>query len=124
VHASLDQLAAAAQPAAPPQEQLRVAVVGGLSRATGRWSRAGDDIGVHVEHHDGQTAGRGSREIVAAIKRSDVVVIITDRNSHGGVAVARRAAISASRPHVLIKHLRPEDLRTVLGSSFARRGQG
>jgi len=101
------------------RDRLRVAIVGGLSRAGEHWSRAGRAIGVELEHHDGRTAGRGSHGIVAAVRRADVVVIITDPNSHGGVAVARRAAILAARPHVLVKHLRPAGLRDVLGDALA-----
>jgi hypothetical protein len=99
--------------------RIRVTVVGGLSRAGDQWTRAGDAIGVKLEHHDGRTAGRGSRNIVAAVRRADVVVIITDPNSHGGVAVARRAAISAALPHVLVKHLRPGDLSAVIDEALA-----
>jgi hypothetical protein len=102
-----------------PQDRIRVAVVGGLSRAGPQWSRAGDAIGVELEHHDGRTRGHGTRDIVAAVRRADVVVIITDPNSHAGVAVARRAALSAARPHVLVKHLRPGDLGAVVESAVA-----
>jgi hypothetical protein len=101
------------------RDRIRVAVVGGLSRAGEQWSRAGRAIGVELEHHDGRTQGRGSHDIVAAVRRADVVVIITDPNSHNGVAVARRAAILAARPHVLVKHLRPGGLRSVLGDALA-----
>ena len=76
--------------------RVRVVVIGGLSRAGELWSRAGDSIGVDLEHHDGRTRGRGAQEITAAVRRADVVVIITDPNSHGGVAVARRAALGRS----------------------------
>lgn len=100
------------------QDRIRVAVVGGLSRAGEQWTRAAQAIGVELEHHDGRTRGRGSHDIAAAVRRADVVVIITDPNSHGGVAVARRAAILAARPHVLIKHLRPGGLGAVLGDAL------
>jgi ribosome-interacting GTPase 1 len=99
--------------------RIRVAVVGGLSRAGDLWSRAGDALGVELEHHDGRTRGSGVAEIVAAVRRADVVVIITDPNSHNGVAAARRAAIAAARPHVLVKHLRPGGLATVLAQTLA-----
>src|SRR6201992_4401941 len=89
------------------QSRIRVAVIGGLSRAGELWSRAGESIGVTLEHHDGRTRGRGADEIARAVRRADVVVIITDPNSHGGVGVARRAAIAADRPHLLGKRLRP-----------------
>jgi hypothetical protein len=51
-------------------ERIRVAVVGGLSRTGEQWSRAGQAIGVEVEQHDGRTHGRGSHDIVAAVRRA------------------------------------------------------
>lgn len=99
------------------QHPTKVVVIGGLSRAGELWSRAGHSIGVDLEHHDGRTRGRGAQEIAAAVRRADVVVIITDPNSHGGVAVARRAAIAAARPHVLVKRLRPNGLAAVLADA-------
>jgi hypothetical protein len=102
--------------------RIRVTVVGGLSGATAQWSRAGDAIGVELEHHDGRPGGRGSHAIVAAVRRAHLVVIITDPNSHGGVAVARRAAIAAARPHLLVKHLRPQGLRAVITDALAASG--
>jgi len=104
----------------PPHDRLRVAVVGGMTRATELWSRAGDALGVDLEHHDGRTRGRGADEITAAVRRAHVVVIITEPNSHNGVAIARRAAIAAARPHLLIKRLRPGDLGALLSQQLAR----
>lgn len=102
-------------------DRLRVAVVGGMTRATELWSRAGDALGVELEHHDGQTRGRGADEIAAAVRRAHVVVIITEPNSHGGVAVARRAAVLAARPHLLVKRLRPGGLGELLSQQLARK---
>ncbi|HEY0193864.1 MAG TPA: DUF2325 domain-containing protein [Kofleriaceae bacterium] len=101
--------------------RTRVAVVGGLSRAGDLWGRAGKAAGVELEHHDGRIRGRGFGEIEAAVRRADVVVIITDPNSHGGVAAARRAAVAHARPHVLVKHLRPSGLAEVIGTLAAER---
>jgi hypothetical protein len=102
-------------------DRLRVAVVGGMTRATDLWSRAGDALGIELEHHDGRTSGRGAGEIAAAVRRAHVVVIITEPNSHNGVAVARRAAISAARPHLLVKRLRPDGLGALLSQQLARK---
>ncbi|HVK78205.1 MAG TPA: DUF2325 domain-containing protein [Kofleriaceae bacterium] len=99
--------------------RMRVAIVGGLSRAHGQWERAGDALGVELEHHAGQTQGRHSDELAAVVRRADVVVIITNPNSHNGVAVARRTAQRWSRPHLLIKHLRPDGLGPVLADALA-----
>ena len=99
--------------------RLRVAVVGGLTRATTHWSRAGEALGIELEHHAGRARGRGAHGIAAAVRRADIVVIITDPNSHGGVEVARRAAVAAARPHLLVKHLRPGGLGSVLADALA-----
>ena len=90
----------------PPQ--LRVAVIGGLTRATDQWLRAGAAIGGQLEHHDGQSAGRRAADIAAIVRRADIVLIITDLNSHNGVAQARRAALAHQRPHLLLRRLRPD----------------
>jgi len=103
---------------APPHPRLRVAVVGGLTRAAGLWSRAGAALGVDLEHHAGRTGGRGVEEITAAVRRADVVLIITDPNSHGAVAAARRAAAASARPHLLVKHLRPGGLGAALAEAL------
>ena len=84
-----------------------------------RGARAGEAIGVELEHHVGGTKGRDVEAITAAVRRADIVVIITDPNSHGGVAIARRAALAAARPHLLVKHLRPGGLAAVLADAFA-----
>jgi hypothetical protein len=104
-------------------DRLRVAIVGGMTRATKLWSRAGDALGVELEHHDGRTRGRGADEIAAAVRRAHVVVIITEPNSHGGVAVARRAATLAARPHRLVKRLRPGGLGELLSQQLARKSR-
>lgn len=106
------------------QDRVRVAVVGGLSWAGDLWTRAGDAIGVKLEHHDGRTRGRGSEEIQAVVRRADIVVIITDPNSHGGVSVARKAAMAGARPLVLVKHLRPAGLRDAVEAAKANAAHG
>jgi hypothetical protein len=99
--------------------RLRVAVIGGLTRATHLWTRAGDELGVSLEHHDGNTHGGRLGAIDSAVRRADVVVIITEPNSHGGVAAARRAAVAAHRPHVLVKRLRPNSLAAAIEDVLA-----
>lgn len=98
---------------------FRVAVVGGLTRNAERWHRAGEAIGVTIEHHDGRVHGRGVDEIFAVVRRADVVVIITEPNSHGGVMVARRAANAAARPCLLVRRLRPNGLGAVIEDAIA-----
>ena len=100
---------------------LRVAVIGGLTRATDQWRRAGHAIGVDVEHHDGQSGGHRAGDITSIVRRADVVLVITDLNSHNGVAHARRAALAHGRPHLLLRRLRPDGLAAAIAEALAAR---
>jgi hypothetical protein len=105
--------------ATPSTPSLRVAVIGGLSRATDQWRRAGDAIGVHLEHHDGRAEGHRAATIASIVRRADVVLIITDLNSHNGVAVARKAAVAHGRPHALLRRLRPDGVAAAISDALA-----
>ena len=100
---------------------LKVAVIGGLTRATDQWKRAGAALGVELEHHDGQSAGRRAGDIASIVRRADVVLIITDLNSHNGVAQARRGALAHGRPHLLLRRLRPDGLAVAIAEALSQR---
>ncbi len=105
------------------RQRIRVAVVGGLTRATDQWSDAGRALGVQLEHHDGRVHGRRADDLESMVRRADVVVIITDLNSHNGVTIARRAAVHAALPHRLVRRLRPNGLAAVLEEMLAEAGR-
>lgn len=105
------------QPALPPG--LRVAIIGGLTRATHEWERAGKALGIQLEHHDGRTHGSRAQTVAAMAKRAEVVITITIPNSHNGVAIARRAAALNGRVFVLVKRLRPSSLPQVISDALA-----
>jgi hypothetical protein len=105
--------------ATPAPHRTRVAVIGGLTRATDLWTRAGDALGVQLEHHDGRAEGRGVDEIASIVRRAEVALIITEPNSHAGVSAARRAATAAAVPYALIKRLRPNGLAAAIAEILA-----
>jgi hypothetical protein len=102
----------------PAPAPLRIAIVGGLTRATGEWERAGNELGVTVEHHDGNIGSSRASNLVSLVRRADVVVAITVPNSHNAVAIARRAATSHGRPFVLVKRLRPDGLADIVADAL------
>ena len=109
------------QTAATHASRLKVAVIGGLTRATDQWERTGDELGVDLEHHDGRADGRRATAIASAVRRADVVIIITAANSHNGVAIARKTAQSLGRHHLLVNRMRPDGLAAVLADAIAAR---
>ncbi|HEY4241495.1 MAG TPA: DUF2325 domain-containing protein [Kofleriaceae bacterium] len=99
--------------------RLRVAVIGGLTRATDQWERTGDKFGVDLEHHDGRADGRRSDTIASMVRRADITIIITALSSHNGVAIARKTAHALHKPHLLVKRMRPDGLPDVLREALA-----
>jgi hypothetical protein len=71
---------------------MRVGFVGGHDRVEREILSFGAELGLHVEVHNGHTAGHGKERLVALVRRTDVVVIITGTNSHNAVHIAKRAA--------------------------------
>ncbi len=98
---------------------LHVAVIGGLTRTSREWQRAGAALGVIVEHHDGITDGCRAAALAAMVRRADVVVTITVPNSHNAVAIARRVAESHGRVFLLVKRLSPRTLAAVVADALA-----
>ncbi len=98
---------------------LRIAVIGGLTRATHEWERLGPELGVIVEHHDGRTHGNRATTLASIVRRADVVVTITLPNSHNAVSIARRTAALHERVYVQVKRLRPNGLAALVADALA-----
>ena len=94
----------------------RIAVIGGLTRATHDWQRAGEELGVILEHHDGRTNGCRASTIASLVRRADLVITILLPNSHAAVAIVRRTAESYGRACVVVKRLSPGGLAAVMSS--------
>lgn len=71
---------------------MRIGMVGGLDRNEGAYAELARRAGYRFEHHNGHLAGRGSATLDALVDRCDVVVVVTDVNSHGAAWRARRLA--------------------------------
>lgn len=71
---------------------MRIAVIGGHDRSEVALGAVARDSGHALEFHPGHVGGRGANEIRAMVARADLVVVVTDVNSHGAVNVARGAA--------------------------------
>ncbi len=58
-----------------------------------------------IEFHSGDVGGRGSASLEAVIARSELVVVITDVNSHGSVQLSRKVAKAKGVPRLVVKRL-------------------
>lgn len=92
----------------------RVGVVGGVGRASTALTRVAAARGVALECHDGHTAGRGAPALAGLVGRCELVVIVTDVNSHNGAIAARRASAAAGRAVVQVRRLGARRLAALL----------
>ncbi len=103
----------------PAPRRLRIGIVGGVDRTAANLERAAAALGCDLELHTGQTAGRGAPTLAAMIARVDLVVILTDVNSHNAVVAARKLAGACGRRHVLLRRCGPSRLGALLADALA-----
>jgi Uncharacterized protein conserved in bacteria (DUF2325) len=81
---------------------MHIGLVGGLERNGATYEELAAREGHTVERHRGPLGGRGSRALEALVARSDVVIVVTDMNSHGAVWRVRRLTRSGAPPWLLM----------------------
>lgn len=85
---------------------MRIGIVGGLDRKARDLEGMAVARGHRLELHTGVLAGQASPAgLRALVSRSDLVVILTDINSHNAVRLARRQAKLHNRPCRLMRRL-------------------
>lgn len=93
---------------------MRIAIIGGHDRSGTSLAQVARRCGHELEFHPGHVAGRGSDEIRAIVGRAELVLVLTDLNSHGAVHVARKAAQKLGRDLVLMKRVGLKNLAKLL----------
>lgn len=89
---------------------LRIGLVGGVERSELLFQQAAKAAGYDLEFHGGHTAGRGAQTLASMINRVDLVVIVTDVNSHNAVVAARKLASSRGVRCLLVRRSSPSRL--------------
>lgn len=82
---------------------MRIGIVGGLDRAEPRFLRAAESAGHEAVFHNGKVHGRGMRDLEHLAATCDIVVIVTEENSHGAVQMTRKLMRLRGREPVLIR---------------------
>lgn len=93
---------------------MHIGLVGGLDRNSGAYEDMALRAGHQFEHHNGHLAGRGSPSLDALIERCDIVVVVTDVNSHSAVWRVRRLAKQLHRRLVLTSRCGPSKFAALL----------
>jgi hypothetical protein len=82
---------------------MRLGIVGGLGRSPPLYGRVAEARGHEALFHDGSLTGRGRRCLERLVDTCDLVVIVTDVNSHGAVQLARRLLRERGRSPLLLR---------------------
>jgi len=93
---------------------MHIGLVGGVERGEWRFAALAASAGHSFEFHGGDTAGRGTDSLESLVERSDLVICITDVNSHSAVLGARRYARAFGRRCLLVRRLGLSRFRALL----------
>jgi hypothetical protein len=96
------------------EANVRIGIVGGVERAESRLKTVAGAEGHDLEFHAGHTSGTSSHRLKAMMDRCDLVVIVTEVNSHAAVLQARALARQSGRPIRLLRKLGTSQLRALL----------
>ncbi|MGZ3437881.1 MAG: DUF2325 domain-containing protein [Polyangia bacterium] len=84
---------------------MRIGLIGGIERSEALYRRLADGAGHGLEVHSGHIGGRGITTLESLIARVDVVVVLTEINSHGAVQSARRFARRFGVRELIVRRL-------------------
>jgi hypothetical protein len=100
---------------------MRIGIVGGLDRKARELEGIALAHGHELELHTGVVAGSASaaglRNLVA---RVDLVIVVTDVNSHNGVRLAREQARLSRRPLRLLRRMGVSQFEALVDSLDVR----
>jgi hypothetical protein len=85
------------------EDVMRVAIVGGLERSDQHYRAVAEEAGFDAVFHTGHVGGRGRAALAQVVDGSDIVLIVTDVNSHGAVQFARRRMRVRGRTPILVR---------------------
>ena len=103
---------------------MKIVLVGGLIRRELELARVAERAGHELEWHSGDVGGRGADGLKAAVERADLVVILTEINSHGSMYLAKKWAQKLGREARVMRKCGPakfEQLVADLGHQTSRR---
>ena len=82
---------------------MHIGIVGGVERNESVYREVARRHGHSVVFHGGHMGGRGTETLAAMVHTVDLLVVITEINSHTAVGVARREARARGVPLLLVR---------------------
>jgi hypothetical protein len=94
---------------------MRIGIVGGVDRSASSLQDIARANGHQLELHTGDlTSAAAASTLRALVGRAELVVVVTDVNSHNGVRTARREARRQQRSLKLVRRMGPTQFAALL----------
>jgi len=93
---------------------MNIALVGGIARCEPDLDCLAREAGHHLEFHRGHVGGRGADGLKAMIERANVVIIVTQINSHGSMYLAKKVARQLGRDALVLRKCGPVTFQALL----------
>lgn len=94
---------------------MRIGIIGGIDRTANLLQSVAAARGHELELHTGVISGSASAATLRAlVGRSQLVVVVTDVNSHNAVKTARREARLRHRPLRIVRRIGASQLAAML----------
>jgi hypothetical protein len=94
---------------------MRIGIVGGVDRSAAALQVVAEAQGHALEVHSGvMSSGAAAASLRALVGRVELVVVVTDVNSHNGVRAARREARNRGRPVRIVRRMGTAQLAVLL----------
>jgi hypothetical protein len=97
-----------------PEVNMRIGLIGGVERSEAAYRELADRHGHQLEFHSGHTGGRGSTRLTMIGRSVELLIVVTDVNSHGAVQLARKVARANGIPVVLHRRCSPARFGEIL----------
>ena len=99
---------------------MRVLLVGGLDRNEAQLAALAAANGHVLELHTGDVGGRGADVLTRKVERANLVVIVTEVNSHGGVLLAKKIVRRFGKASMIVRKMGASKLQGLFDAIEAR----
>ena len=82
---------------------MRVGIVGGVERNQSGYEKVARSLGCDVEFHHGHMRGRGPEALETLVDRCDLIVIVTEINSHCAVRTTQKLSRKRGRRLLIVR---------------------
>jgi hypothetical protein len=99
---------------------MRIGIVGGVERNEAQYARIAALSGHTLLFHGGHMGGRGTAALESLVDAADLVIIVTDVNSHGAVQAARKRLRQHGRTPLLLRSCSPSRFTSIVAALETR----